>query len=353
MLSKNRNFSEAVIFFDKFIKLNPLSSDAYNAAGCCLISLNEFENSLNYFTKAINLQPNHKDANENLINLIKFHEPEKDYSNLILKLNKKIRLIKFEFDHKTEIKDEKIIDYFNKVYEILGKNLDFNNFKEEQIFRRNELVLNCDRHFKVFKTYDVIPEYCFGCYKIQIDLKNIIELFKLHFIFDKFEFEGNNIRKTMIETRPDVKGTYKGLIYCSGLDEAKKILDKVEPIIQLNIDQRTKIFIKRGCTEFSISYPNFDKTDQSVKYNNVWKKKEEEIDKNYFFDKDTTLKNSIFGLSISDALTMKNWLFYAKKIDDLNYKKFSFEIDDNDHLEKKLFDQETFRKKEFLKTKQL
>ena len=197
-LSKNRNFSEAVIFFDKFIKLNPLSSDAYNAAGCCLISLNEFENSLNYFTKAINLQPNHKDANENLINLIKFHEPEKDYSNLILKLNKKIRLIKFEFDHKTEIKDEKIINYFNKVYEILGKNLNFNNFKEEQIFRRNELVLNCDRHFKVFKTYDVIPEYCFGCYKIQIDLKNILELFKLHFIFDKFEFEGNNIRKTMI-----------------------------------------------------------------------------------------------------------------------------------------------------------
>tara|TARA_B100001057_G_scaffold352675_1_gene354393 strand:- start:2707 stop:4203 length:1497 start_codon:yes stop_codon:yes gene_type:complete len=352
-LMQNKNFDEAIIFFNKFIKLNSPSAEAYNAVASCLMSLDKFEESLDYLSKASNLDSRHQETNENLINLTKFYEPEKDYSNLILKINKKIRLNKFELNLQDQIKDEKIISYFNKIHEILKKNLPVSNFKEEQIFRRNKLSLNCDRHFKVFNTYNVIPEYCFGCYKIQIDLTNVLDLFKLHFIFDKLSLEGNNIRKTMIETRPNIKGTYKGLIYCSGLEEAKKIYKIVYPIIKFNINEKIKLFIKRGCTEFSLSYPNFDKIDHSVKYNDDWREKEKQIDQNYNFDEGVIFKNSISGLTISDALIMKNWLIYAKKIDDENFMKFSVDIFNNDYLEKKLSSQIVFRKKEFLKIKQL
>ena len=258
-LMKNRNYNDAIIFFNEFIKYNPQNADVYNAIGSCLISLNQFKDSLNYFIKALNLKPKHKDAQKNLINLLKFYQPIEDYPNLIIKINKKIRSKKFEVNLKNQIIDQKIINYYRKIYEILKEFSSINNFNEEQIFRRNELILNCDRHFQVFNTFNVIPEYCFGCYKIQIDLKNILELFKLHFIFDNLVFERNNIRKTMIETRANVKGTYKGLIYCSGLDEAKKISNIIEPIIKFNIDKKIKFFIKRGCTEFNLSYPGFDK----------------------------------------------------------------------------------------------
>lgn len=348
-LMKNQQYDEAIIFFNKFIKFKPLNADAHNAIGACLISLNKFEDSLDYLVKALNLQPKHKEAQENLINLLKFYEPIKDFSNSIIKINNQIKKKKFAFDFKIPIKNEDIIDYYRNIYQILKQDLFFNNFKEEQIFRRNELTLDCDRHFKVFNTYNVIPEYCFGCYKIQIDLKNILELFKLYFIFDIIKFDKNNIRKTMIESRPNVKGAYKGLIYCTGLDEAKKILDIILPIIKLNIDKKVNIFIKRGCTEFSISHPGFDKIDQSIKYKEDWREKEKKIDKDNLPSKETTLKNSISGLTISDALIMKNWLIYAKKIDDMSYKKFSIHISDTEYMKKKLFNQITFRKKEFLK----
>ena len=350
-LMKNRNYSDAIIYFNKFTKYNPQNADAFNAIGSCLISLNKFKDSLNYLIKATDLQPEHKDAQKNLMNLLKFYQPIEDYPNLTITINKKIRSKKFEVNLKNQIIDQKIINYYRKIYEILKEFSSINNFNEEQIFRRNELILNCDRHFQVFNTFNVIPEYCFGCYKIQIDLKNILELFKLHFIFDNLVFERNNIRKTMIETRANVKGTYKGLIYCSGLDEAKKISNIIEPIIKFNIDKKIKFFIKRGCTEFNLSYPGFDKTDQSVKYNNDWKDKEKKIDDNYKFEEDTTLKNSISGLNISDALVMKNWLIYAKKINDLTYKKFSIDISANDYMEKKMFNQVEFRRNEFSKTK--
>ena len=350
-LTQSRNYNEAIIYFNKFIKFNPLNADAHNAIGSCLISLNKFEDSLGYLTKALNLQPKHKDAYQNLINLLKFYQPIEDYPNLIIKINEKIRSKKFEVNLKNQIADEKIINYYYKIYEILEEDYSINNFNEEQIFRRNELILNCDRHFQVFNTYNVIPKYCFGCYKIQIDLKNILELFKLHFIFDNLVFERNNIRKTMIETRDNVSGTYKGLIYCSGLDEAEKISNIIEPIIKFNIDKKIKFFIKRGCTEFNLSYPGFDKTDQSVKYNNDWKDKEKKIDDNYNLEEDTALKNSISGLNISDALVMKNWLIYAKKINDLTYKKFSIDISANDYMEKKMFNQIEFRRNEFSKIK--
>ena len=348
-LMRDKNFQDAIIFFKKFIELNPQSANAYNALGSCLISLSMFEESLNYLTKALNIQPDHKDALENLMNLLKFYQPKKNYSNQMIIINEKIRSNDFKFNSKLHIQDENIISYYNKIYEILKKNLPFNNFNEEQIFRRNRLILNCRRHFKVFNTYNIIPEYCFGCYKIQINLKNVLELFKLYFIFDNLKLDGNNIRKTMIETRPKIAGTYKGLIYCSGLNEAKKVLDIVYPIVRSNIDKKIILFIKRGCTEFNLLYPNFEKIDQSVKYKSDWKDKEIEIDKHYSFDEDTSFKNSISGMNINDALIMKNWLSYAKKIDDLSYKRFSLDIPHNEYIEDKLFNQIVFRKNEFLK----
>ena len=67
-----------------------------------------------------------------------------------------------------------------------------------------------------------MPEYCFSCYKVQIDPKNVIDLIKLFFLFDGMYFENENLRKCFIDFRKDEKN-YKGIIYCTTLEEAKKI----------------------------------------------------------------------------------------------------------------------------------
>ena len=130
---------------------------------------------------------------------------------------------------------------------------------ETQIFRKNSTNLNCSRHFKIFNKFNVIPKFCFSCYKVQINLFSIIDLIKLYFIFDKINFKSNNMRKCMVETRPAIKGNYKGYIYCAGLEEAKSIASEVDEQIKIAKISEYKINTKHGCSEFYNSYPEFEK----------------------------------------------------------------------------------------------
>ena len=58
------------------------------------------------------------------------------------------------------------------------------------------MILNCERHHKVFNAFKVIPKNCFGCYKVQANPKNVVDLIKLYLIFDRFDLKNNNNRKT-------------------------------------------------------------------------------------------------------------------------------------------------------------
>ena len=349
---KLHNLNEAIINFNQALKINPNYASAHNNMGSAFYGLGQWEEANNCYTKALEINPNHKDAHENLINLLTFYNPKKNNSNSIIKTNYLLKSNKLNFDLKNKITDEEIINYYYKTYQILKENLYNDNFDEDQIFRRNNVDLNCDRHFEVFNTYNVIPKFCFGCYKIQINPKNIIEFFKLYIVFDHLKLEKNNSRKCMIELRSSTGGAYKGFIYCSGVNEAQKIFKDILPIIKTSIGDNLSISIKRGCSEFSVPYPKFKEIDQSMKYNDNWIEKEKQIDeKNKYKKKNTknVLEKTISGISISDALIMRNWLIYAKRINDESYKKFNINIPNTKYMEKQLFGQLDHRKEEFQK----
>lgn len=69
----------------------------------------------------------------------------------------------------------------------------------------------------IFDKFDVIPKYCFDCYKVLITPHTIMDLFKLLMIFEKITLPLDNTRKCMVETRDACSGTYKGFIYCRGI----------------------------------------------------------------------------------------------------------------------------------------
>ena len=64
----------------------------------------------------------------------------------------------------------------------------------------------------------------------------MLDLFKLFLIFDSLKLQNNNTRKCLIELRPNISGTYKGLIYCSSMEEVNKILKDITPILKKIID---------------------------------------------------------------------------------------------------------------------
>ena len=151
---------------------------------------------------------------------------------------------------------------FQKSYQIIGNaKKDFKeiDYIETQTYRRNSQNLDCERHHDVFNQSNIIPKFCFSCFKIQIEPQNVKELIKLFFIFDNLKLPKNNWRKCMIEMRSGVSGSYKGFVYCSSMEEATKILNIIDSILKKYL--KYNVSIKRGCTEFYKIFPNFKETE--------------------------------------------------------------------------------------------
>jgi hypothetical protein len=126
----------------------------------------------------------------------------------------------------------------------------------------------------------------------------------------------------MIELRPEISGFYKGLIYCSNLEEAYQIADYLQIVIKENIGPELHAMVKRGCSEYAISFPDYKEINkygvQLMNYNDDWKLIEEDHDSGNSINPDKLISPSLSGLNLSDVLIIRNWIDYAKGIGDLS-----------------------------------
>ena len=162
------------------------------------------------------------------------------------------------------------------------------------------------------------------------------------------------MRKCMVETRNHIRGNYKGYIYCTGLEEAKSILELIKKEIKLANLNKFKIAIKHGCSEFYQSYPEYEKInfdgEQIMKYNQNWSEKEKLVDERIpkRNDKDKKIWGTyVKGINLSDVLIINNWMNYADIIGDFSYKKIFENTVKSNFLNKILESQVEFRKNNF------
>lgn len=358
ILFKLGKINQSIDAFKSSIKDNPNFNLAHNNLGISYLELGLFEKAIHHFVLALKLNKNDLSAQRNLINILSVSKPTNKDEHPLIDLNNKISRI---------VNDFKITNYYkiDNIKKILNKSDDLINNTEEnlflnetQIFRKNSKNLNCFRHFKVFNEFNIIPKYCFSCYKVQINLFTIIDLIKLYLIFDNLYLENNNLKKCMIETRYQIKGNYKGYIYCEGLKEAKNVMKKInQEILKIKLDN-FKVVIKHGCSEFYKSYPKFEKInfngEQEIKYKNYWQEKEDIIDKRnpIRLKADEKIRGeSLKGINLSDILIIKNWINYADAIGDYSYKQIYEKKIKPSFINKILQSQLTFRKKELLNIK--
>jgi tetratricopeptide (TPR) repeat protein len=350
VFQKLGNYEEAKKCYEKVIDINPKIAEAHNNLGIVYENMGKYNQAVNSYSSAITNNGKYKEAKENLISSLTCFNS--DNNNPIIKANNDLKNLHNNFVLKDFSKNENLSIFFKKSNEILNRikdDIKDIEYIETQTYRRNSIDLNCKRHHKVFSQNEIIPKYCFSCFKIQIEPKNILELIKLFFIFDNFKFPNNNWRKCMIELRPEVSGTYKGLIYCSSVDEANKILNDINPT--LSFFMINKINIKRGCSEFYKPFPDFkqinNKEPNFMNYKNEWQNIEKIEDAKETFNQKIFLE-TILGLSISDFLIMNHWVNYAKLIDDLSYKDLCADFIQSNYVIKKMSNQLEFRRKEFL-----
>ena len=236
--------------------------------------------------------------------------------------DKEISLISLNYREGEKIKDETIADILARSKKIIKK-----YFKKKLFLETNQIpiggkqYLNCERAFDIFEAHNVMPEYCFSCYKVQIDTKNVIDLIKLYFLFDTLHFENENLRKCMIDLRKNVEGNYKGFIYCATLEEAKKINSYIGKYLKISIDEGIKFHIKRGCSEFVEKHQEFGNLEKNtMEYNKEWKKIEYDFDANNKKVYKSGSRKLTYGLSLKHILVFENWIDFAKKEGDQSYK---------------------------------
>ena len=329
-------FEEAIEDFKKSLLINNKAYQVFESIGKCYSNLGENKKTIKYYNLALKLSPNNFKLIEMISEKLSETTLDEDKKNNINETNFAIQSLKYNYSLKNKINDDEIKNLFVKAEKLIDKK--FNNliFTQTQIFRKNNLNLNCDRHFLVFNRFDVIPEFCFSCIKVTINLYNVVDLIKLFLIFNNISLPNNNLRKCMIDLRPNSKVNYKGFIYCRSIQEAEDVKSQIDKIIKINISNKISANVKRGCSEFNKKYPGYENVNQNkVYYNSDWKKHEITIDEKY--PKYKLIKknyDTIKGISFNDIMIIKNWLFFAKLIKDETYKKITQKIIVNPNLEK-------------------
>ena len=328
--------NKAIENYKKAIKLNKDYASAYNNLATQYDDFGEYSIAIKNYTKALKCNPEHLNAQNNLIRSLNFYKADQSEDNSIIKANNKIQGVHPKILSFKEISTPNVSKFIKACNEIIKTNLKKTIFLETQIHKRNGENLNCNRHKKVFNKYNIIPKYCFGCFKVQIELKEVSQLIKLFFIFNHLKLPNDNIRKCFIELRESVNGNYKALIYCSSVNEAK-IVSELTNVYLKKFLKNFKLDIKRGCTEFDFSFPGYKdiKKINEIVYDEEWNKKEKLIDieiANGSQKGKKKFSRSINDITLSDVLIINNWLTYAKIIGDESYQKISSDFIFSDHI---------------------
>ena len=309
-----KDWENSKLNFEDATKLNPNFAEAYYNIGLVYFELGQLEQSYNNLLKAFSLKKNYLRARNKIIELLTFYKPKNINDNGITKVNEEIKQINYRIDFSKKILDESINEYIKKCEQITKENSMDLTYNKNQLFRRKSIFLNCERHKSIFFRNNIIPRFCFGCFKVVINCKNVTDLIKVALIFDQEKFFWNFNRKSMIDKRYD-EIKYNSYIYCTNIDEVLDAEIKTKNILNKIVDKNIIVESKRGCSEFSIAYPNYKKIYKNIShlmnYPNEWylfEKKYDEQNTNEVIKKNNVVNDSVPGESLNNFLIMNNWL---------------------------------------------
>lgn len=230
------------------------------------------------------------------------------------------------------ISDEDVCNFYQYL-DIPGVYLDhpfsLQIFRGTSVYRRTGGPGKCERHHGVFQRHHIIPEFCFGCYKVLVEPRTVMELFKLLMVFEEIDLPNDNLRKCLTELREDCAGTYKGLVYSRGIEEGEQVFGLIKEAVATEISPDVPVQLKRGCSEFGAAYPEYASADPGIepmKYDESWRPYEEDFDKDVTYvepDSDTrgdagSEERPVY--TPAEIFAMTYWLYYAATIGDESYQ---------------------------------
>lgn len=188
----------------------------------------------------------------------------------------------------------------------------------------------CERHHAVFQRHQIIPEFCFGCHKVFIEPRTVMELFKLLILFEELELPNDNLRKCLTEHRSNIPGFYKGLVYCRGIEEGMEMCEVIRQAVASQISPHIAVNLKRGCAEFGVAYPQYASADPDTEpmiYDESWRAYEEDFDRRVGYGQADVIYEihaPHTPYNPAQVFAMTYWLYYAATIGDDSYQELAY-----------------------------
>jgi tetratricopeptide (TPR) repeat protein len=328
-LQEQGKLEEAVSSYQKAISIKPDYAEAYSHLGNALQEQGKLEEAIQILQTALNNDTENTKITSSLIDLLNFHMPTMGTRGTHVKAQNILQRVIHGNMGMSSITDGDVSQLYQHCHNILNSHgLDTISYTY-QMYRGEIFPQNCEKHLKIFNTFNIIPKRCFDCYKVVIKPRTVVELFKLMVVFCNIKLPYDNTRKCMVEVRPDISGTYTGLIYCQSHDQGNKILKIVKKIVSDRISKNIQLSIKRGCSEYPIAYPEYGHHEKSgiplMSYNEKWRKYEDFTENNLATTRRSSslYSNNHPGFTVRDVMVMRTWLAYAAMIGDLSYLKLS------------------------------
>ena len=309
---------DAIEAYNKALAIKPDNAEAYTNMGVALQKQGKLEEAIASYEKALTLKPHYAEAYYNTIELLKLHSNVSSSVRGLIDIDRQSK----EFGAKLFVSSTD-----QEIATIVSETLGFINRAEfkfktpgSQLYKRNAVDLNCSRHTKIFYQKSIIPEFCFGCFKVQVEVNDLFSLIKLSKLFYDLNFETDLTRKTMIEMRPEIPGFYKGLFYCRGLKQARNVKETLDADLNSTFGSQIVSKIKRGCSEFPLKFPDYGKikNDREVKMDFPidWKPEEDQFDQDTLIKPKENLIPSRSEFSLSDFYIIQKWIDYSKGLND-------------------------------------
>ncbi len=317
-LQKLGRLTEAEACHRTVITAEPENAEAHLLLANTLQDLGRFsEAEISYFDAA-RLKSDMPELAESLLQFSSLSPGHLSIPHPVCECDRAVREISFVVPPHAEISDEAVHSLLYKFGATLSRFPISTNEDLSQAFRRDSANLDCERHFKVFNEFGVVPKHCFGCFKVQIETSSVLDLIKLYLIFDRVDPSEGKTRKCMIEMRPEFSGLYKGFVYCSEFEEATTLARSVHRVLvgAMGVGDGISVTVKRGCSEYGLMFPEYktlpDNDQLCMDYPSQWAQIEAEYDgrwPNRLLAKRGPTKN---GFTLSDVLTINNWISFAK-----------------------------------------
>ena len=323
-LKTQGKLEEAIKAYNKVISSKPDYVDAYNNMGNALQDQGKIKEAIEAYNKVLSIRPDSADVYLKAIELLKILPIKSTKSHGLFSVDKQVKKIGSSL--LSSASDKEIALKLTKALNCISEKKFSFKTPLSQIYKANSIDLNCARHTKIFNSKNIISEFCFGCFKVQVEVIDLFSLIRLTRLFYDLDFEEDLTRKTMVEMRPDISGYYKGLLYCRGLEQARKIKKSLDIYLKNIFNDEITSQIKRGCSEFPIKFPEYGKITNdrttAMNYPSEWKPLEDNFDQNSPIMPKESIMPSISEFCLSDFYIIQKWIDYAKGLGDPSCELF-------------------------------